>query len=494
MDEYEDLWESLEGIKVSFLADEVVPFLFDKYGVRAVPEFIENHLNGYITAWHEISMDAEDFLRYVGKKNPFFELDLWKLGTENLAMAYLSEVEHDERFEHRESLSLRGERSLLRFRLTSQQDLYDNPFMSHKDFIRKYIGGPLKEDKKNEGFKLKEYEKFKEQEAQVFRIGVVRYYHEIFESLTPEEGGDLQEYLQGFVEHFSEPRKKTTFFLNQHMSRSLEETIWFEQKMLIETPAIEDFCDCARKVGLHYVKSLSNRQRAYPAKHQNKPDDNELASYFEHFMGVVRLSLGYIQSLEKNSTFTQSTFLKALKERPDYLLETIYTALLHDVIEDKEFTTEEVEKMLEKANLKSGLVAQILENLNLLNSKRNGTNGERISTEEYVAEIMKNPVTNVVKFSDIIHNNKDVYENSKFEETGEIKEKWWNKRVAYAPLIEAFMSLPIHMRVQEPAAILNSNRELMQIAGWKSLIRPSQKDEIMSHLDVPVRERVGGFA
>lgn len=486
-------YEQNEGPEVesrceAFISDEISPFLEEHFRVYSIPTWLTTKARDYFLK-HSRTASAEGFIDFEAQKDPAFVSQLHCLG-QTPDRVYLSEVYPSGRFNERESLSASGERSLMKFHLTSHEDLFTNPFMGFDEFFSEYIVFEAEDDYELAVLRLKPYKEWDSTDVQNFRKGVVIHFTKIFEALTPEEGLDFQEYLQGFIDHFSEDQKGMTRFITPYMSNALEESIWFCQKMLLSTQQIEDFSECAQRVGIRYIVSEKNRQRNHSTKYPVDKFDREKASYFEHFMGVIRLALGYIQSLELHAEFSESDFFNLLKARPDYLLEVIYTALLHDVIEDQEFSEEAVNLMLQEANLAPPLVDQIMKNLDLLNSKRLDENGVRVSTEVYIEEIMNNPVTKIVKFADVIHNNKDVHKNSKFDENGEIKPRWLEKRTHYGPLIENCMNLSLYMRPKEPVAILESSPELMRIEGWRSLVRPSQKDEIFQQLSGPTRKKV----
>lgn len=66
-------------------------------------------------------------------------------------------------------------------------------------------------------------------------------------------------------------------------------------------------------------------------------------------------------------------------------------ALLHDVIEDTDYTFEDLEQM--------GFEENIIEALKLM------THEEGVPYMEYVAEIKKNPIAKAVKLADLRHNS-----------------------------------------------------------------------------------------
>ncbi len=71
--------------------------------------------------------------------------------------------------------------------------------------------------------------------------------------------------------------------------------------------------------------------------------------------------------------------------------ETTIVALLHDVVEDTDYTLEDLEKM--------GFSEPVLAALALL------THDESIPYMDYVAEIKKNPIARAVKSADLKHNS-----------------------------------------------------------------------------------------
>ena len=70
---------------------------------------------------------------------------------------------------------------------------------------------------------------------------------------------------------------------------------------------------------------------------------------------------------------------------------TTCVALLHDVVEDTEFTFEDLEK--------EGFTNEILEALKLM------THDDAVPYLEYVKEIKKNPIATAVKLADLNHNS-----------------------------------------------------------------------------------------
>lgn len=70
---------------------------------------------------------------------------------------------------------------------------------------------------------------------------------------------------------------------------------------------------------------------------------------------------------------------------------TTICALLHDVVEDTEYTIEDLENM--------GFPNDAIEALKLL------THDENVPYMDYVKEINKNPIAKAVKFADLMHNS-----------------------------------------------------------------------------------------
>ena len=69
----------------------------------------------------------------------------------------------------------------------------------------------------------------------------------------------------------------------------------------------------------------------------------------------------------------------------------ICTALLHDVVEDTDYTLDDIEKL--------GFPKEITEARGLL------TNDDEISYMDYVKEIKKNPIARKIKLADLRHNS-----------------------------------------------------------------------------------------
>ena len=71
--------------------------------------------------------------------------------------------------------------------------------------------------------------------------------------------------------------------------------------------------------------------------------------------------------------------------------ETIIVALLHDVVEDCDYTIEDLRK--------KGFSEAVLEAISLM------THADGVDYMDYVAEIKKNPIARVVKLADLRHNS-----------------------------------------------------------------------------------------
>ena len=71
--------------------------------------------------------------------------------------------------------------------------------------------------------------------------------------------------------------------------------------------------------------------------------------------------------------------------------ETIIVALLHDVVEDSDYTIEDLRK--------KGFSDAVLEAISLM------THADGVDYMDYVAEIKKNPIARVVKLADLRHNS-----------------------------------------------------------------------------------------
>ena len=71
--------------------------------------------------------------------------------------------------------------------------------------------------------------------------------------------------------------------------------------------------------------------------------------------------------------------------------DTTVTALLHDVVEDSDYTFRDLEEM--------GFPAQVLEALRLL------THDPSVPYLDYVARIRENPIARAVKLADLRHNS-----------------------------------------------------------------------------------------
>ena len=70
---------------------------------------------------------------------------------------------------------------------------------------------------------------------------------------------------------------------------------------------------------------------------------------------------------------------------------TTVVALLHDVVEDTDYTLSDLEKM--------GYPAEVVEALSYM------THDEEIPYMEYVAKIKHNPIARAVKIADLMHNS-----------------------------------------------------------------------------------------
>ena len=71
--------------------------------------------------------------------------------------------------------------------------------------------------------------------------------------------------------------------------------------------------------------------------------------------------------------------------------DTTVTALLHDVVEDSDYTFRDLEEM--------GFAPQVLEALKLL------THDPAVAYPDYVARIRENPIARAVKLADLRHNS-----------------------------------------------------------------------------------------
>ena len=95
--------------------------------------------------------------------------------------------------------------------------------------------------------------------------------------------------------------------------------------------------------------------------------------------------------------------------------ETVIAALLHDVVEDTEYTFCDLEKM--------GFSACVIDTLKLL------THDPAVDYMEYVAAIKKNPIARAVKLADLRH-------NSDLSRLDEVNEKILSRREKYLSAIK----------------------------------------------------------
>jgi len=466
----------------SFLEQEFLPFLQEKGfpvgSVSGLPASLLEQIRNYGNSTNISSYDSSSLAGFLTKKIPNFEIDLWRQG--DLSEAYLSEVPTEARLANRDTMDEADELEMLRFSLRVLEEPA-GPFMCCDDFketLKTCTPG--------------NYENLGEVDVQTIRRGAVLYFDEIFVGSDSDEENALLENLYNFRDHFTEPEFNQSIHLDSKMTKALWETLWFLQQIGLSPEEVSEFRETAIQVAENYF----DKHREHPAKHQNNPEDNERASFFEHFLAVVRLSLGFVQSLQQNCLFTPCEFLQELLARPDFWKEISYTALLHDVIEDGVYSEEAVRKMLQEARLPESLVDQILTNLDLLNSKRTDESGARISLKNYAEEIhtSNNPVAEVVKGAgDIIHNAKSFRESSKYEVVKgarTLKDSWKTKQKIYEPLVERMFALPAHLRAKELIEVLNANSELIGLEAWrKALDKHPEKASIISGLrDYPKRK------
>ena len=351
------------------------------------------------------------------------------------------------------------------------------------------------------------------QSAQIYRWGVVAYFDELLALMNEMSDNDaemeyledrkegLRDFIAGFIFCFSDP-DNDIFILDQRMSKSLEETLWFAHKIGFEDKGLNDFTEAAITVADKY---LGRERKVETSKHPNDVLGKERASAFEHFLTVSRYTFGTMDSLFFNSKFGgKNQLLDRLVTRPDYKIELLYTSLLHDVIEDKQKNGEpmmseaEVGALLKKADIPESLADQIMKNLKLLNAKR-GFEGELISVDEYTDQILKsgNPVLVITKYADILHNSqsetKSKWEkDSEGEKTNKLSALWQQKQKAYdAVIMEMTLNNPVHVRPQDLIKIASANPELFQFKGWATLLRRHpQKENILSALQAETKTKV----
>lgn len=92
--------------------------------------------------------------------------------------------------------------------------------------------------------------------------------------------------------------------------------------------------------------------------------------------------------------------------------ETTIVALLHDVVEDTDYTFEDLAK--------EGFSSSVIEALKLL------THDEKVKYENYVAVIKKNPIAKAVKLADLRHNSDLSRLDEVTEEALERRQKYLN--------------------------------------------------------------------
>lgn len=391
---------------------------------------------------------------------------------------FFSEICADDRFELLESLDPMVETEIQRFsfRLPHEPIV---PFMDYDTFLLEHFL-PVRESSLN---------RLPLHEAQILRQGISKYFDKLCpqDVVNEDEDADNEktlDFLSSFIVHFSNQKEfGEEPILDLKMTKSLQETLAFLQHLNFGE-SIDDYALAAISVAEPYIKDLRKSQET---KYPNHPDKPEAATPFEHFMSVTRIMLGALESLDINSRLLGNDFNKRLRERPNYLQEIVYTALLHDIVEDGRATKAEVEALLVFSGLDADLIGQIMKNIDLLNVTNFKT------SDDYVESILQadNPVVLLVKYADIMHNNKSATKK-KFNEDGTLSDFWIEKQSAYNRIIQAVANeLPVHIRIKEMVDILSANPELLQFSAWKQMLSAHpKKKEILSEMKAETRQAV----
>ena len=481
--------ECAESEVEGFLRGGVVPFLqehgFTYESAVELPRVFETlgteYLLGCLQDGKEQSPEA--FMKYFEGDRPRLEVLLFS--QQPRGVPYLSEVASAQRLAEDSLLTDQGRINMLYFSLRLERE-------AHQAVIPWSVFLGRLAEARNKGF-----QDLEDEDVQFLRQGAVRYFNQIF-ALEPLEGDheldddlrtDIQVYFYDFVDYFSVPEHKSDF-LDFKLRQNLKETLWFLEALEFDEGTITEFATTAQGLAM---SAIHEQKRGHVAKHYEFAAETQRASPLEHYLAVTRLTLGHIDSLIKNTCIFPQGFVEDLKSRPDFMLEAAYTALFHDILEDKKKTEYEIRYILGKAGLPPELVDRILENLRLLNGKRAGPDGNEISIEAYSQAILAsgNPVVLLVKYADIIHNNKSL-NPSKYEDGQKtLTDKWQRKQRAYDPIIGAVLDLPGHIRIEEPRRIFSVNPELAQWPNFRRLlVEHPQKETVLAGIAQSAKQKV----
>lgn len=448
---------------------------FDLASEDDLPEPIKKQLRAFLRSQGgNEEVDIKAFWEFLKNRSFLLEKQL-RAATPSYRKGLLAETPWEERLDEEVPLEMRDLLAFQKFQLQVVEEPRKNfRFMSCDDFFKAHLRPLIKTDDLESGLRALGDEDF-----QLMRLGLVGHIAELTTREDFLNKDELSYFLADFIAYFSSDEDFENR-LDLRMSRSLQETLWFARRMKMTEGEISGFFKTSLKVAEKYTGKFRN---ADIAKHQNEEGGTEKSSPFEHFMSVTRLSFGALNGLEENSCLLGNDFLEQIKKRPDYLLEIGYTALLHDVIEDGDFTKTEVIEFLKEVGLSRELRRQVLVNLKLLNAKRSGVAG---NIEVYVDEILEsdNPVVLLVKYADIMHNNKS--ENKKKwtrnaqGETVGVGAEWEFKQRAYDKIIEKIaVDNPVHVRVEELKIVMTENPELLRFPGWCALLNNHHEKEII---------------
>lgn len=201
--------------------------------------------------------------------------------------------------------------------------------------------------------------------------------------------------------------------LDLRVSRQMDETIWYMEKMKISASG--------RDAVIRTLLSIEPLYRGKERKFQrNKTEPDRRETAFNHFLGVLRTSLGLIDLARKNQDLLPPNAVKFFEHfsSEEARLEICLTAATHDVVEDGVIDSDGLRSLLRKciplakANSPT-LDTNLLLNNCLINSFQLDTHnfveddGER-DYPDYTQKILdsKSPVLILTKIADILVNRR----------------------------------------------------------------------------------------
>lgn len=201
--------------------------------------------------------------------------------------------------------------------------------------------------------------------------------------------------------------------LDLRISRQMDETIWYMEKMGL-SPA-------ARDTVIHTLLNIEPLYRGKERKYQrNKNNPFKKETAFNHFLGVLRTSLGLIDLARKNQdqlSPSAAKFFDSFTEK-SALLELCLTAATHDVVEDNAIDPRGLRTILKRCVAMNSSGFNDLEESDLVQNCL--LNSAQLDTHNFVDDKgkrhyptytrllldSKNPVLILVKIADILVNKR----------------------------------------------------------------------------------------